>query len=257
MDRKGIAWSDQFVPDDSKEQLRCAAVDRILMWDFAKDHVPTKEYTLQCRSTVHASTFMNQLDDSKSQLHTKSEAVIMCPLSIRLGGDTVKHDHSKCEGNRMMFVCPDYRGNHFVALVIDTRSVARELSRDSGGRGVIYYFDPLGHAIQNRALKQKLFEVYPKYYLYEMKECVQTDGIQCAIWTSYFFSKFYDHVISQSRRFFTFVGFGVQSKRFGLITPLSTESDREKNQRFVLFARDTYRLLIANIRKDENLTPVY
>lgn len=81
----------------------------------------------------------------------------------------------------------EFRGNHWVAIVVDSRSRAQLAG---GGKGLIYYWDPLGNRLKLTDLRDALTKRFKGFVLVDTPIEVQDDGIQCAIWVALYINQF-------------------------------------------------------------------
>lgn len=80
-----------------------------------------------------------------------------------------------------------YAGNHYVALVIDSRRYAQIVSK---GKGMIYYWDPLGRRMELDDLREALQERFKGFVIHDTPCQVQDDSFQCPIWVAVYLRQF-------------------------------------------------------------------
>lgn len=143
---------------------------------------------------MHVMTVINNLErcTRKVKRLQSKDAVLMWPVNIQLAFDTsIKHNHNVCIQNAGLTICPWERGNHYVALVVDSRQYVVDymFGRDPHNRydGVIMYWDPLGFGLTDQRLKAALKATYPRMRMVEVNERLQDDGIHCPIWVAFYF----------------------------------------------------------------------
>ena len=248
-------FREQFVWNDEKQRnMSDMALNRILFHEICRKqpHKELLEYDFQCRPAMHLTTFINQLQMTKTGLSKPKTmpSVILCPLNINAGEammDVIPHDHSGCVGLKQM-QCPRLRGNHWVVLIIDSRAIAKIWSVDAGGAGTVTFWDPLGNRMQNTALKQTLLSYYPKFWLNEMIEPLQSDDFNCATWTALFLLKYMEHVTNGFKKPFSLASLGIRFNKFEMLP-----TNPAKNEAYINAVREHFQATISVITPDENI----
>ena len=178
------------------------AMMRALLYLVSPKLLELKENGLyaKCRNTAHTLTFISQLANKSNDFDRcqKEAAIVMCPVCLKLGatkeepiiarnsrGEVILNDDGTPK------TVPDVTGNHYVAVVIDSRPPSRNLSR--GGGGVIYYWDPKGIPLVNEDIRAALRKRFPTFTIRDAVCHTQNDGEQCAIWTIVYFRQYVEY----------------------------------------------------------------
>jgi hypothetical protein len=245
---KTQAIRDEFIWGDT-DYVSEGAIRRVLFYELEKIAGSPSDmgYELVCRIGVPTQLMIHQLERKEDRLVQQPQSksmIILCPINI--GGplpppppppspspssktniDLTRCDQKKEETKPIS--CFLEKGNHWVALIIDSRPNAQQLSRDAGGKGVLTYWDPRGDRIRTPALRSALFQAYPGFLLNEVEETLQSDGWNCAIWMLLFMIQYVNYAKS-SKTHFSLVELGRNGNQFDLLTRRDMESTIVWNQ---------------------------
>lgn len=170
-----------------------------------------------------------------------TQSVIMYPVNIFAGAERLDRRAHTRYGK--------WAGNHYVAVVIDSRSKP----------GVIYYWDPLGNRLKLDELRCALCLRFPGFVFRDEPIKLQNDSINCPFWVMIYFigficwmndepskkPKYYDIISTQ------------QFANFYDLTAISTKERRDINQTFIDNYRDERMRDISIVRDDERLESVF
>ena len=161
----------------------------------------------------------------------------------------------RCSGKNV-----NYTGNHWVALMIDTRPYAKETCDAKTPDGVVYYWDPKGVPLPHAELRASIKARFPTLAYHDVNEYVQDDTYECGIWTMLCFSLFYSWAIRSprpARRFSIINDYPVmcptaQTRFYNLNSAMTcSQTHRYANAAHIAIARGLYKSRIETYNKEE------
>jgi len=240
-----VIGKDEWLYDDM--------VARLLVWIIQNrlDAAPLLNVRVICRYPLHEKVMASNLRSPKSKLSIacKEKGVVIFQ-ALNVMADQASY--LKPTASHVT------RGNHWVALVIDTRSEACFLSNSSlqtwskhpsvfpfktmprkqPYRGLVVYWDSKGNRMFSPELRTALQDRYPDLLLIEVNEYLQDDGIQCPIWVTVFFHCYLDHLYTppKNNTLCTILSMDT-AKDLRRLTSSSTRADVMRNQAYIQHIR--------------------
>lgn len=275
------------------ESLTECAFARVLDWAIQKrvTNYPVKTGEFMLRYPLHETVFVNNLKSSKSKLRmvNMKPTIVFQPLNVSADEKFYTkhgkvHDHTQCF-KKGAAPCPYLCGNHWVAVVIDSRPEAAAVANIHTGShpsvfpeyavpkhqqqqqqqkqptygGLVLYWDSLGSRMFSPELRSALKSCYPTLRLIEINERLQDDGYQCPMWTALYFHCYLDHIQSpppssaSSPTLCTVLGKDVDHQ-LRRLTFNSSLSDSNANQSYIQSIRTLAAQALSNPAKTDEVS---